>query len=53
MDGYMTTKEAMEYLKVSRETLRRWVNSGKLPAFKGEKILRFKKDDLDKMLQEK
>ena len=50
MDGYMTIKEAALYMKVHVETIRRWVNEGKLKAYKGVKIIRFKKEDLDRLL---
>jgi excisionase family DNA binding protein len=50
MDGYMTIKDAAAYLKVHEETIRRWVKAGKLVAYKGEKIIRFKKEDLDKVI---
>lgn len=48
---WLTVQQAMAYLKVSRETLRRYVRDGKLPAYKGERIVRFKREDLDKMLK--
>ncbi len=50
MEGYLTIKEAADYLKVHPETIRRWVKEGKLPAYKGPKIVRFKKEDLDNVL---
>jgi excisionase family DNA binding protein len=51
VDGFLTYKEAAEYLKVSTETLRRWKVQGKLKAFElGKKVVRFKKEDLDKLL---
>lgn len=34
MDKFLTISEAAEYLKVSKETLRRWDNSGKFKSFR-------------------
>lgn len=53
MEGYMTIKEAAQYLKVHPETIRRYVKQGKLTAYKGEKIIRFKREDLDKQIPKK
>lgn len=51
MDRYYTIKEAAEYLQVHIETVRRWVKEGKLKAYKAETIVRFKKEDLDKVFK--
>ncbi len=50
-DGYITIDEAAAYMKVHRETIRRYVNQKKLTAYKGDKIIRFKKEDLDNLLK--
>lgn len=54
---WLTTKEAAEYLKISRATLMDLKSSGKVkafPLFKGKKmarpILRFREEDLDVLL---
>lgn len=44
---YMTTDEAVSYLKVSRTTLRRWASEGRIPAAKIGKEWRFRRSDLD------
>ncbi|MEI6755023.1 MAG: helix-turn-helix domain-containing protein [Paludibacter sp.] len=46
---YMSTKEAYEYLKVSRSTILRW-KEDYVPCIKKGGILRFRKSDLDKVL---
>ena len=37
MDEIMTVEEVAAYLKVSKNTVRRWCLKGKLPAFKIER----------------
>lgn len=49
--GYLSTAEACEYLGVSRPTLRKYFESGKIKAYRcGERILKFDPADLDKFL---
>lgn len=50
MDGYLTKREAAQYLHVHPRTLERYIKSGRLKAYRGEQALRFKKEDLDKAL---
>ena len=52
MQGYMTVAEAAEYLKVHVQTIRRWIAEGKLKSYKGERIVRVKREDLDRLLTE-
>lgn len=47
IDPYMTTEEAGQYLKVSRTTLRRWADEGRIPAAKIGKEWRFRRSELD------
>ncbi len=47
---WMTTKEASEYLRLSPEALRIQVHRGKIPFSKLGRRLRFKREDLDKLL---
>jgi excisionase family DNA binding protein len=51
---WLTLKEAMAYLKVSRSTIFEWCSSGKLPYFKleasGRLSRRFRREDLDAVL---
>ncbi len=49
---YYTVEEVKDILKVSLETVRRYVRSGKLPAIKlGNKYIRIEKGDLDEFLK--
>jgi len=52
MDTLMTFDDAKQYLKTSRATLYRLIQSGTLPASKMGRQWRFKKDRLDKWLEE-
>jgi excisionase family DNA binding protein len=50
VDEYLTRKEAAQYLKVHPYTLDRWVKAGRLKAYRGPGIVRFKQEDLDQAL---
>ena len=47
---YLTTQGVMDYLKVSKATVVRWKRDLYLPYEKKGGILRFKKSELDKIL---
>jgi excisionase family DNA binding protein len=47
---YLKLKEAADYLDVSKETIKRYVAAGKLPVYKLERAVRFRRDDLDELL---
>ncbi|MBF0197264.1 MAG: helix-turn-helix domain-containing protein [Planctomycetes bacterium] len=46
-NGWMTVKNACEYLQVSQMTVFRWMKSGKLSYYKLGGSVRFKKENLD------
>ena len=48
--NYLNIDEAAAYINVHRETIRKYVKQKKLVAYKGEKIIRFKTEDLDKLM---
>ena len=49
--AWLTGPEAQDYLNVTEKTLRRYVASGKLPAYRmGGRLLRFKVEDLDALM---
>ena len=49
---YLTTKEAAQYLKVSVRTIQHWAKTDQLRASRiGRQNLRFRKEDLDKMVR--
>ena len=52
VEEYFTTEEACRYLKVSKSTLLRWKNVEYLKADKVGGILRFRKSELDKVLNQ-
>lgn len=45
-----TTRQAMQYLNVSRSTLQRWRKEGKLKSIKVDSKVLFRQEDLDEML---
>lgn len=48
---WLTVKEASELYRIKRSTLYLWVESGTVPHYKLGRLVRFKKDDLDKWLE--
>jgi excisionase family DNA binding protein len=46
----LTTQEAAEYLRVSKATILRWCNAGKLPAFRIGRGWRINVAELDKIM---
>lgn len=52
MPGWMTAKEAMEYLRVSRATFYRLINAGKITPYQleGTDDKRYKREELDQLL---
>lgn len=53
MGKIFTVQEVADYLKVSRSTVWRWCNEGKLSAFKAGRGWRVRQSDLEKMLGQK
>ena len=51
-DSLMTVEEVAKYLKVEESTIYTWANQGKIPAIKISHFWRFKKEDIDKWLEE-
>lgn len=49
-DSYFNSAEAKDYLKVSKSTIARWKKEGYLNSEKFGGVLRFRKSDLDKIL---
>jgi excisionase family DNA binding protein len=45
-------KEACEFLQVSHATVYRWINDGRLRAYKAGRAIRFRKEDLLGALEE-
>ncbi|BBX36588.1 helix-turn-helix domain-containing protein [Mycolicibacterium mageritense] len=51
---YLSTKEACEYLGVSKNTLRKYYEDGRIKVHRaGERLLKFDPADLDKFLDGK
>ena len=45
--GYITLKEACQYLGLKKRTIYQWSSEGKIPSYKKGKFLMFKKEELD------
>ena len=52
-EQYYSIKEVAKMLKVAYLTVYRWIQSGKLTAYKAGKQYRIKKDDLDRFVTKK
>lgn len=50
MDSILTIPEVARYLKVSRTTVWRWCNEGKLPAFKAGRGWRVHRIEVEKIV---
>jgi len=48
--SFLTLQEVSELLRVSVQTVRRWIKEGRLPAYKVGRAWRIGKVDLDKWL---
>lgn len=51
MNQYLTKQEAARYLRIHTRTIDRYIKAGKLKAYKGPGIVRFKKEDLDNIFK--
>ena len=51
MERLMTLEEVTEYLRLSKDTVYRMANTGKLPASKVGSQWRFRKEDVDQWLE--
>jgi excisionase family DNA binding protein len=48
----LTTEEVANYLKVSRTTIWRWCNEGRLPAFKIGRGWRVRRGEVERMIDQ-
>jgi|LSQX01.2.fsa_nt_gb excisionase family DNA binding protein len=51
MPEWMTVEDVCEYLQVSKSTVFRWTNQGKLPAYKFGGARRYKREDVDALAE--
>lgn len=49
-DEYLTVNEVAEHLKLNPQTLRNWIDQGRLPAIRIGRRVRIRREDLDRML---
>jgi excisionase family DNA binding protein len=52
-DAYLTTADVLAYLKTAPRTLYRWLARGDIPAVRIGHQWRFRKDDLDRWVEER
>ena len=52
-DTLMTVEEVAKYLKVEESTVYTWAKLRKIPAIKIGRFWRFKKEDIDRWLEER
>jgi excisionase family DNA binding protein len=52
MQDLITLKELSKYLKISKPTLYKMVEKGKIPALKIANQWRFKKEDIDRWVEQ-
>ena len=52
MDEFLTTKEVLQILKISKENLYKKLWAGEIKAYKFGRLWRFKKEDIEKCLKE-
>jgi excisionase family DNA binding protein len=50
---FFTAKELSQYLNVKPKTIYSWVNKGEIPHYRIGKTIRFRKDEIEKWLEEK
>lgn len=50
--SFLTPKEVSDLLRVSTQTVLRWIKEGKLPAYKVGRAWRISKVDLDRWLNQ-
>lgn len=51
MNGLLTVREVMDILKVSRETLYKWLRKGELPSCRVGRSYRVQNTDLEKFIR--
>ncbi len=51
-DRLMTVEQMAEYLQVDQYTIYAWTRKGEMPAFKVGRFWRFRKDEIDKWLED-
>jgi len=52
MNEWLTVKDVMNILKVSRTAVNNWMASGKLKYYKAGRLVRIKREDLRKFMGE-
>jgi excisionase family DNA binding protein len=51
-ETFLTVAEVAEMLKLNQQTVRNWIDQGRLPALRVGRRVRIRRSDLEKVLQE-
>jgi excisionase family DNA binding protein len=51
-DEFMTVAEVAAILKLNQQTVRNWIDAGKLPALRVGRRVRIRRSDFDRLLEE-
>ena len=49
--NFLSVEEASDYLGIKKPTLYSWAKCGKIPHYRLNRLLRFKKGDLDRWIE--
>jgi PTS system nitrogen regulatory IIA component len=50
METYLTSNELADYLKLTEQTIRRWVQNGEIPFCKIKSVIRFRVTEIEKWI---
>lgn len=51
-DEYLTVNEIAKHLKLNPQTIRNWIDQGRLPALRVGRRIRIRRTDLDRVLEQ-
>lgn len=51
-ESYLTVAEVAETLKLNQQTVRNWIDAGRLPALRVGRRVRIKRSDFERILEE-
>jgi len=52
METYLTIDELADYLKLNKQTIRRWVHNHEIPYHKIRRVVRFRVSEVEKWIDE-
>lgn len=51
-EKWVNLADVAEHLSVSQDTIRNWLKSGKIPTYKAGKQYKFRRSEIDKLLED-